>query len=109
MSPSAAIFLCGFACGVVALFLFLLAYRARSPRRVREPSDPGELIMAISADIQAQLDRLAQVPAQINAAEQAAVNAALTVASQNHADDVAALTSATDAIVAAVTPAPPQG
>lgn len=97
-----ALFLAGFAFGAGCI-LVVAAFSGKSDRRAAHPqSDIGALIMAISADIQTQLDRLAQVPAQIQAAEKAAAAGA----TQNHADDVAALTSATDAIVAAVTPPP---
>jgi len=62
--------------------------------------------MAIRADMQAQLDRLAAVPAAIQAATAAAVAAAEASATQDHADEVAAVTQATDAIALAVQPAP---
>lgn len=95
-----AVFTVGFVCGAAVLFLLILAYRGSSSRPASSPMDAEDIIMAVSAEIQAQLDRLAQVPAQFQAAKAMAVQTAQAEAAQNHADEVAALTTATDAVVA---------
>lgn len=65
------------------------------------PQDAGVILMAIMASFQADLDKLAALPAQIAAAKAAAVTAAEAQATQDVADTVAALTPAVDAVVAA--------
>jgi hypothetical protein len=96
------VFVGGFVCGASTLLIY--GHWSRSNQPVQNPSDPGELVMAISAAIQAQLDRLAPVPAAIKSAI-ANAEADAAAAIQNHTDEVAALTASVDEIVAATQPA----
>ena len=95
-------FLVGMLAGSVLttiLFSVALIKRHRRNRRI----NPGDAIMAIRAEIQAQLDRLAAVPGAIEAAKSAAVQAAVAQSEADHAEEVAALATATDAVVATAT------
>lgn len=86
----------GFVLGNGFTLLFVAARRSAA---ATSPQDPGTLIMAISAEMQAQLDRLAQIPAAIEAAKANAAAAAVAQANAHHTEEVAALTTATDAVV----------
>ena len=78
----------------ISLLLFL---RYASPQ-AKLIMGAGDEIMAIIAGIQAEIDRLAAIPAVIEAEKTAAVAAATTQASQDAADSTAALTSAVDGV-----------
>jgi uncharacterized protein (DUF885 family) len=85
--------------------------RRRSTGWCFNSSDPKVIIMTVIAAVQAQLDRLAEVPAGIDAKVAAAVAAATegTVPAADVTDTVAAVTAAVDATRAAagiVEPAP---
>lgn len=105
----------GFALGVLASAAVLIAFLCLQPRkgssapRVLPLSDVDSEIMTIRAALQAQIDRLAALPANIQANTASAVNAALAADATSRAADEAegdaALTTAIDTVVAAA-PAP---
>ncbi len=78
-----------------------------APKASAAPHHPGlkELIAMIRPEIQAQLDRIDQDIAAVDAFVQSEVAKAVAAVQQDHDDEVAALTAKIDALTAKLTPA----